>query len=203
MIKADYNLAMERQIAVMEPGRTLLLHSCCGPCSTAVLERLGDHFSITLFFYNPNICPAAEYERRLEAQQTVIERLRLRYPASLIAAPYDPAPFAAIAAGLEAEPEGGTRCMRCFTLRLEETARVAKADGFNYFATTLSVSPHKNAGQLNEIGMALGEAYGVLYLPADFKKKGGYQRSVALAGELGLYRQSYCGCGFFLPGKLL
>jgi len=170
--------------------RTLLLHTCCSPYSTAVSERLETHFAVTLYFYNPNIHPEAEYEQRLEAQRTVAEH----FQAPLIAAPYDPAPFAAIAAGLDAEPEGGARCTRCFTLRLEETARLAKAEGFDTFTTTLSVRPRKDAARLNEIGMDAGAKYGIPYHSADFKKQGGYQRSVALAKELGLYRQNYCGC---------
>jgi len=193
MTTQDYNRDMERQLAA-EPGGALLLHSCCGPCSAAVLERLGEHFAVTLFFYNPNVSTEAEYERRLAAQKTVVEQLAVRYPVTLITAPYDPAPFERIAAGREAEPEGGLRCTHCFTLRLEETAKRAKADGFSVFTTTLSVSPHKDAKRLNEIGLALGEQYQVSYLPADFKKKDGYRRSVAIAEKLGLYRQSYCGC---------
>jgi len=167
-----------------------------------VLERLGERFSVTLYFYNPNIDSETEYQRRLEAQRRVAEELRVRYPVQLIAAPYDPAPFAAVAEGFGAESEGGARCDRCFALRLEETAKLAKVQGFEYFTTTLSVSPRKDAGRLNEIGAALGEAYGVPYLVADFKKKGGYQRSVELAAALQLYRQGYCGCGFSVGAAL-
>ena len=195
MAKYDHNPDFERQIAAARPGSALLLHSCCGPCSAAVLERLGERFAITLYFYNPNIRPEAEYRRRLEAQKTVLERTRLRYPTKLLTAPYDPQAFGAVEAGLEAEPEGGVRCTRCFLLRLEETARLAKVQNFDYFATTLSISPHKDAKRLNEIGAGLAETYGLPYLTADFKKKGGYQRSMELAREWGLYRQSYCGCG--------
>jgi len=194
MAKHDYHQAFERQIAAARPGSTLLLHSCCGPCSAAVLERLGEHFAVTLYFYNPNIHPEAEYQKRLEAQKTVLERMTPRYPAKLLAAPYDPQPFAAVTAGLEREPEGGARCTRCFFLRLEETAKLAHAQGFDYFTTTLTVSPHKDPERLNETGSRLGEEYHVAYLPADFKKKGGYQRSVELAKAWGLYRQNYCGC---------
>ena len=170
--------------------KKLLLHTCCGPCSTAVLERLKDEFDITLFFYNPNILPEAEYQRRLKAQEAAARWVDV----SLIAPPYDSARFFAVTAGLEAELEGGARCARCFAFRLEETARRAKAGGFDCFATTLSIGPTKDAALLNQIGTAVSQQYGVPYLPADFKKQGGYQRSVALSKELGLYRQNYCGC---------
>ncbi|MCL2367727.1 MAG: epoxyqueuosine reductase QueH [Oscillospiraceae bacterium] len=166
----------------------LLLHSCCGPCSTAVLEQLRGQYAPTLYFDNPNIGPESEYWKRLESQRLVTD--------NLIEAPYDPTRFLTAIAGLEQEPEGGLRCTRCFTLRLEETARLAVREGFPYFTTTLTVSPHKDAAGINQIGAALGEAYGVTYLARDFKRDGGYQRSVALSKELGLYRQTYCGCVF-------
>jgi len=169
---------------------SLLLHTCCGPCSTAVLERLADDFRVTLYFYNPNLDTEAEHTRRLEAQQTVAAY----FGAELLTAPYDPDQFTSVTQGLEHEPEGGSRCASCFTRRLEETARLAKERELAYFTTTLSVSPHKNADLLNEIGTRLGEQYGIRYLTADFKKQDGYRRSVALAKELGLYRQTYCGC---------
>ena len=190
----NYKQQTDHQIAAGPPGSTLLLHSCCGPCSTAVLERLGEHFAVTAFFYNPNILPEEEYERRLEAQKTVIERLTTCYPITLRTAPYDPAQFRAIAAGMERAPEGGTRCARCFRFRLEETARLAKAENFDFFTTTLSVSPRKDARVLNEIGTAVSAAHGVPYLIADFKKDGGHPRSVELAKAFGIYRQNYCGC---------
>ena len=196
-MKKDYNQEMERQIAVLSsPGESLLLHSCCGPCSTAVLERLGAHFSTTLYFYNPNIDSEAEYQRRLKSQLLVPAGISTLYPVSVLSAPYDPAPFEAMATGLETEPEGGLRCIHCFTLRLEETARFAKENDFSYFSTTLSVSPHKDAEGLNQIGAALGKKYGVTYLHGDFKKKDGYRRSVILSEKLGLYRQDYCGCRY-------
>jgi len=194
MLKPTYTRKAE-PIVDAQPGSTLLLHSCCGPCSTIALERLGERFAVTVYFYNPNIHPAAEYQRRLDAQKTVAERLRTRYPLRLIVPDsYNPAPFAAAVKGLEAEPEGGARCAACFTFRLEQTAQRAKAEGFDYFATALSAGPTKDATLLNKIGADLEEAYHISYLPADFKKQGGHQRSVALAKELGLYRQNYCGC---------
>jgi len=176
--------------------KNILLHSCCGPCSTAVLERLAAQCPVTVFFYNPNLYPEAEYDKRLESQEKAVARLSTAYPVTLIVPPYDPAPFEAIAAGLEDQPEGGLRCTHCFTLRLEETARLARAENYTQFATTLSVSPHKDAALLNEIGGALGEKYGASYLVSDFKKQDGYRRSVELARELGLYRQRYCGCRY-------
>jgi len=194
MTRHYYNQQCEAQIAAAPLGSRLLLHSCCGPCSTAVLEQLGEHFAVTLYFYNPNILPTDEYQNRLDAQRTVVDRLATRYPVQWIAVPYNPAPFRSAIEGLEAEPEGGNRCTHCFFLRLAETARLAKEQGFLYFTTTLSVSPRKDANRLNEIGMALGETYGLSYLAADFKKKGGYQRSIELAKTLQLYRQTYCGC---------
>jgi len=194
MTKRDYHAELEQTTAGTEPGSTLLLHTCCGPCSTVALERLGGHFAITLYFYNPNIHPEAEYERRLETQTLVVEGVKTRYPVTLIAAPYDPAPFFAATEGLASEPEGGARCVNCFTFRLEETARLAKEQGFDYFTTTLTTGPTKDAELLNGIGEALAVRYGVCHLSADFKKQGGHQRSVALSEELGLYRQKYCGC---------
>ena len=196
-MKKDYNQEMELQIAALEkPGASLLLHSCCGPCSTAVIERLAAHFAITIYFYNPNIHDEAEYYRRLESQVMVLRAFPTAHPVKLIAAAHDPAQFEAVAAGFEAEPEGGLRCTHCFTLRLEETARLAKEQGFSAFATTLSVSPHKDAERLNQIGAALGERVDLPFLYGDFKKKDGYRRSVALSEQLGLYRQDYCGCRF-------
>jgi len=176
--------------------QNILLHSCCGPCSTAVLERLAAQCPVTVFFYNPNIYPEAEYYKRLESQEKAVAELATAYPVTLIVPPYDPAPFEETAVGLEDQPEGGGRCLRCFTLRLEAAARFAKTGAYTQFATTLSVSPHKDAALLNEIGAALGEKYGILYLHSDFKKQDGYRRSVELARELGLYRQRYCGCRY-------
>ncbi|MCL2828987.1 MAG: epoxyqueuosine reductase QueH [Oscillospiraceae bacterium] len=177
-------------------NQNILLHSCCGPCSTAVLERLAAQCPVTVFFYNPNIYPEAEYDKRLESQEKAVAGLSMAYPVTLIVPPYDPIPFDTVTAGLEEQPEGGRRCIRCFTLRLEETARFARRGNYTHFTTTLSVSPHKDAVLLNEIGAALGEKYGVSYLHGDFKKRDGYRRSVELARELGLYRQRYCGCRY-------
>ena len=184
---------MEAEIAALEGRRpALLLHSCCGPCSSAVLERLCAHFRVTLLYYNPNIEPEEEYVHRLSEQRRLLSLLP--EDVALMPCPWDNGAFEDFAREMAGEPEGGARCLRCFRLRLEYTARRAKENGFEYFTTTLSVSPHKNAEALNRIGREEGEKAGVRYLCADFKKKNGYLRSLQLSGEYGLYRQDYCGC---------
>ena len=174
----------------------LLLHSCCAPCSSYVLEYLSDYFEITVFYYNPNISPAEEYEKRAAEQQHRIRELPAKHPIHLVVGAYEPERFYAVSRGLEQVPEGGERCFRCFRLRLEEAAKMAAEGGFDYFATTLTISPLKNAQKLNEIGEELSELYKVEHLPSDFKKKNGYKRSVELSALYGLYRQNYCGCVF-------
>lgn len=174
----------------------LLLHSCCAPCSSYVLEYLSNYFEITVFYYNPNISPAEEYEKRAAEQRHLIQELPAKHPITLVVGAYEPERFYAVSKGLETVPEGGERCFRCYRLRLEEAARMAEAGGFDYFATTLTISPLKNAQKLNEIGEELSEIYKVEHLPSDFKKKNGYKRSVELSAEYGLYRQNYCGCVF-------
>lgn len=174
----------------------LLLHSCCAPCSSYVLEYLSDYFEITVFYYNPNISPAEEYEKRAAEQQHLIRELPAKHPIHLVVGAYEPERFYAVSRGLEQVPEGGERCFRCFRLRLEEAAKMAAEGGFDYFATTLTISPLKNAQKLNEIGEELSELYQVEHLPSDFKKKNGYKRSVELSVLYGLYRQNYCGCVF-------
>lgn len=174
----------------------LFLHSCCGPCSSYVLEYLSQYFEITVFYYNPNISPKEEYEKRVQEQQRLIEQMPAVYPIHMEAGPYEPERFYEAAKGLEQEPEGGLRCERCFRLRLEETARRAAEGGFDYFTTTLTISPLKNADVLNQIGEIVSTLYPVKHLPSDFKKKNGYKRSVELSAEYGLYRQDYCGCEF-------
>ncbi|MDD5952810.1 MAG: epoxyqueuosine reductase QueH [Oscillospiraceae bacterium] len=175
---------------------TLLLHSCCAPCSSYVLEYLSQFFAITVFYYNPNIYPSEEYDRRVLEQQRLIGELSCVHPVSFVEGPYDTDRFYEMAKGMEALPEGGERCFSCYRLRLEQAAALAKAGGFDYFTTTLSISPHKNAQKLNEIGQELAEKYGVAHLPSDFKKKEGYKRSIELSREHHLYRQDYCGCVF-------
>ena len=173
-----------------------LLHSCCAPCSSYVLEYLNRYFEITVFYYNPNIYPESEYTKRIWEQQELISRMPFLHPVSFLAGPYDQERFYEMARGLEHVKEGGERCLKCYELRLSEAARMAVKTEADYFTTTLSISPLKNADRLNEIGMRLGEEYGVPYLPSDFKKKNGYKRSIELSREYDLYRQDYCGCEF-------
>ncbi len=199
-MKINYQAEMEAEIAALNGRRpTLLLHSCCGPCSSAVIERLAEHFRLTLYYYNPNIEPEAEYRRRLAEQ----ERLLTLLPGglSLLPCEYDHDAFSAFAQAMADEPEGGKRCLSCFALRLGQTARAAKKNGFEYFTTTLSVSPHKNAEALNAIGEGIARQLGVRYLTADFKKKNGYLRSLQLSKAFDLYRQDYCGCLYSKPKK--
>jgi predicted adenine nucleotide alpha hydrolase (AANH) superfamily ATPase len=179
----------------------LLLHSCCAPCSTYVLEYLSEYFEITVFYYNPNIFPENEYTKRVLEQQTLINEFSSKFPVSFLAGYYDRDEFLAIAKGLEHLREGGERCMKCYELRLEKTAVIAKERGFDYYCTTLSISPLKNAERLNEIGVRIGEKHGITYLQSDFKKKDGYKRSIELSKEFGLYRQKYCGCEYSLKER--
>lgn len=175
---------------------TLLLHSCCGPCSSYVLEYLSNYFKITIIYYNPNIYPEEEYLKRKKEQQELIKKLPVKYPVSFMESTYDSKEFFSISRGLENLKEGEERCFKCYNLRMEQTAKKAKEYNFDYFTTTLSVSPYKNSNILNEIGKKLEEKYQVKYLYSDFKKKNGYKRSLELSKEYGLYRQDYCGCEF-------
>lgn len=183
------------QVSKTEPPR-LLLHACCAPCSSYVLSYLSQYFSITILFYNPNITDAEEYEKRKEELLRLIQELPVLNPISVLEAPWDPESFFAVSRGLEDCPEGGQRCFACYRLRLEKTAQFAQENGFDWFTTTLSISPLKNAAKINEIGEELARQYGVRHLPSDFKKKGGYQQSIVLSKEYHLYRQNYCGCIF-------
>lgn len=175
---------------------SLLLHSCCAPCSSYVLEYLAPYFNICDFYYNPNISPKKEYEDRKEELVRLISEMGLSTQVSFLEGTYRPEDFFAMAKGLEDLPEGGERCFKCYEMRLRESAKIAKEQGAEYFATTLTISPLKNAQKLNEIGEQLAEEYGVKYLPSDFKKKNGYKRSVELSAQYELYRQNYCGCVF-------
>lgn len=182
-----------------ESPQKLFLHSCCAPCSSYVLEYLSRYFEITVFYYNPNITASAEYFKRVEEQKRLIEIYNQqcgRHPISVIEGDYEPQRFLDMSKGLEECPEGGERCFLCYELRLEETAKRAKACEADYFATTLTISPLKNARKLNEIGEKLAAQYGISWLPSDFKKKEGYKRSIELSAEYGLYRQDYCGCAY-------
>ncbi len=174
----------------------LLLHVCCAPCSSYVLEYLSQYFDITLHFYNPNISPASEYEYRAAELTRLVNEMPLFRPVTVDITPYDPTPFTSISQGYENLPEGGERCTKCYQLRLEEAARTAADGHYDYFTTTLSISPLKDARRLNTIGRALAEQYGIPYLYSDFKKREGYKRSIELSAEHHLYRQDYCGCAF-------
>ncbi len=192
-MKINYENKMTAQIAEIKQGTTLLLHSCCAPCSSACLERLKDFFNVTVLYYNPNINDEKEYEKR-KAEQ--IRFLKETGWADILDCDHDKGAFEKMAVGLENEPERGKRCYGCYRLRLEKTAQTAKEKGFDYFATTLTLSPHKNAEWLNELGEIAEKKYGVAYLYTDFKKKGGYLRSIKLSEEYGLYRQDFCGCKY-------
>lgn len=192
----NYQKKLDEIIDGMEGRKTLLLHGCCAPCSSYVLEYLSEYFDISLLFYNPNIYPSEEYQKRLKEVKRLIGEMPLKFEVKIIEGRYEPAEFFVMSKGLEKAEEGGERCFKCYRLRLEEAARAAKEGGFDFFTTTLSISPHKNAQKLNEIGEELEKQYGIKYLYADFKKKEGYKRSIELSRKYGLYRQNYCGCGF-------
>lgn len=197
--KVNYQKELEKLLKNLEREQrvpTLLIHSCCAPCSSYVLEYLSQYFKITVFYYNPNIYPESEYTKRILEQQKLIHDMNLKYSVSFLAGKYEKEKFYAVAEGMEHLKEGGARCVKCYELRLTEAARQAAAGGFDYFTTTLSISPMKNARKLNEIGVRVGQEYGVEYLVSDFKKKNGYKRSIELSKEYGLYRQDYCGCEF-------
>lgn len=197
--KINYQLEMEREIKRLqaEGKRPLLaLHSCCAPCSSAVLERLHEVFELVVFYYNPNISPEAEFRHRVQEQARLIEAMPLREDVRMVEGEYDPENFYARVRGYEDAPEGAERCTICFEMRLRRTAEFARSIGAQYFTTTLSISPLKDAARLNAIGGALAEEFGVNYLFSDFKKKDGYRRSCVLSEEYNLYRQDFCGCIF-------
>ncbi len=191
----NYQLRLDKTISTLN-GRipTLLLHSCCAPCSSYVLEYLSRYFKITVFYYNPNITEREEYSLRVKEQKRLISEMPLENQVEFLEGEYEPREFFEVAKGLEREKEGGARCEKCYRLRLEYAAKKAKELGFDYFCTTLSISPLKNAEKLNTIGAEVGKEYGVEYLFSDFKKKNGYKRSIELSNEYSLYRQNYCGC---------
>lgn len=193
----NYQKELDKMIAQLEETNevpTLLLHSCCAPCSSYCIEYLADYFKITIFYYNPNISLEEEYRRRVEEQKRLIASLPVKHSVDFIEGNYDTERFYEISKGLEREKEGGERCFRCYRLRLEEAAKIAQEGNYDYVTTTLSISPYKNAPKLNEIGEELESIYKVKYLPSDFKKKNGYKRSIELSKEYDLYRQDYCGC---------
>lgn len=172
----------------------LLLHSCCAPCSSYCIAALSEHFRVTVFYYNPNIYPPEEYHMRAGEQERFIHEFPTKYPVSFVEGHYDTERFYRMAEGMEKEPEGGKRCFACYELRLRETAAYAKAGHYDFFTTTLSISPLKNAAKLNEIGGRLAKEYGVPYLFSDFKKKDGYRKSTEISCAYNMYRQYYCGC---------
>ena len=176
----------------------LLLHACCAPCSSHCLEYLSKYFRITVFYYNPNISPKEEYTLRIEEIKSFVQEFKSENEITLIEGKYEPERFFQVVKGLEQEPEGGKRCEQCFKLRLSEAAKLAKELNADYYTTTLSISPLKNAELLNKIGKEEGDAIGVTHLPSDFKKKGGYARSIELSKEYNLYRQNFCGCVYSL-----
>lgn len=191
-------MLQELSMEAEEKGKvpTLLLHSCCAPCSSYVLEYLSNHFQITIFYYNPNISEEKEYRKRVEEQKRLISELPVKYPIAFLEGKYDKESFETAIKGLEHLGERSKRCYACYYLRLSEAARVAKEKGMDYFTTTLSVSPHKNANWLNEIGEQMEQEYGVPYLYSDFKKRNGYKRSIELSEQYHLYRQDFCGCKY-------
>lgn len=197
----NYDLLMDEQIKNIKEGEELLLHACCAPCSSAVLERIANHFKVVIFYYNPNITEEEEYKKRITEIRKFIRIFKTKYEITLIEGKYEPEKFFSMAQGLENEPERGSRCYKCYNLRLEETAKIAEELGYKYFCTTLTLSPHKNANWLNEIGKNLDKKYNTTYIYSDFKKKNGYKRSIELSREYNLYRQDYCGCVYSKRAK--
>lgn len=198
MNKKNYYIDFEKVIRGIDLDNppSLLLHSCCGPCSTSVLELLSDYFKVILLYYNPNIYPREEYYKRLEEQKKVLEKVSGRFEIKFLEGRYDPAEYFDAVKGVEQLPEGSQRCFNCYELRLKEAAQFAKKLNMDYFATTLSVSPYKNAQIINELGEKIAQEYEVKHLPNDFKKKDGYKKSVELSKSWNIYRQDYCGCPF-------
>lgn len=195
--KINYQLELEKIIKENSNNNivpTLLLHSCCAPCSSYVIEYLSSYFKITVYYYNPNISPFEEYNKRVKEEIRLIKEMPTKYEVKFIEGDYDNDKYNELCNGLENELEGGKRCSKCYNLRLEKTAQIALKNKFEYFATTLTVSPYKNAQKLNQIGFELSKKYNINYLPSDFKKNNGYKRSIELSKIYNLYRQNYCGC---------
>lgn len=198
MNKINYQNQLDRIIENISPEKPprLLLHSCCAPCSSYTLEYLSRYFDITVYYFNPNISPKREFDKRFKEQKRLISQMPFKNSVTLVEGDYNYDDFLEIAKGLENVPEGGERCFRCYKMRLESTARLAKEQGFDYFCTTLSISPLKNSQKINELGFEIEKKYGVKWLPSDFKKREGYKRSIQLSKEYSLYRQNFCGCIF-------
>ena len=201
-MKKNYQLLLDEILDNLN-GKTptLLIHSCCAPCSSYVLEYLSKYFYITIYYYNPNLDSIEEFEKRANEQIRLINEMNLEKTVKCIIEKYDNNEFEDAINGLRDEIEGGSRCFKCYQLRLEQTCKYAKMNNFDYFTTTLSISPYKNSAKLNEIGETLQEKYGVNYLYADFKKKDGYKRSIELSKKYNLYRQDYCGCIYSKKSK--
>ncbi len=196
-MKTNYQLKLDEEIKTLNGERKkLLLHACCAPCSSYTIEYLSEFFDITLLFYNPNISPESEYDFRAKELQRLVKEMPLKHKVEVKICDYDYNEFLKIAKGKEDLAEGGERCFLCYKLRLSAAAEYAKQNGFDYFCTTLSISPYKNAEKLNQIGGELSKKYGIEYLYSDFKKKNGYKRSIELSKEYNLYRQDYCGCEY-------
>lgn len=195
MNKINYQLELDKVIDKLD-GRVprLLLHSCCAPCSSYTLKYLSQFFDITVYYYNPNISPQEEFDKRFNEQKRLIDAMPTQHKVDLVLGEYCYDNFLEIARGLEDAREGGERCFKCYRLRLEKTAQLAKKQGYDYFCTTLSISPLKNSQKLNEIGYEVAKKYGVEWLPSDFKKREGYKQSIELSKEYNLYRQNFCGC---------
>lgn len=194
--KMNYDKEMTKIIDTISEPKKLLLHSCCAPCSSACIERLTNFFDITILYYNPNIEPYEEYLKRKKEEIRFIKEYPNIHKLDIIDCDYDNDLFLNIATGLEEEPERGKRCLKCYNLRMEYTAKKAKELGYDYFATTLTLSPLKDSQVLNKIGYALSKKYDISYLPSDFKKQNGYKRSIELSKEYNLYRQNFCGCKY-------
>lgn len=202
MNRRNYQKELEKIISRCgDQQPTVLLHSCCGPCSSSVLEYLTQFFQVTILWYNPNLYPEEEYVKRLETQKELLEKMGLTEKVHLLTEPWRSGEYYSATAGYEEEPEGGKRCEKCFRLRLEECAKIAKLHGFDYFCSTLTVSRHKNAVLINSIGEATAQKVGILWLPSDFKKRDGENRSVELSEKYGIYRQVYCGCEYSLRAR--
>lgn len=193
-MKIDYQKKLDEILSQIKEPKKLLLHACCAPCSSYVLEYLSKYFLITILYYNPNITEKAEFDKRFKELQRLVKELKLPNKVELIEGKYEKSKYEELINGLENEKEGGVRCFKCYKLRMEQTAKLAKQLNFDYFTTTLSISPYKNATKINDIGEDLEKDYGIKYLYADFKKKDGYKRSIELSKIYKLYRQDYCGC---------
>lgn len=199
-MKENYNNLFKNEVATFDKKHSILLHSCCAPCSSHVISVLKDYFDITILYYNPNISPVEEYNKRKEEQINFIKKLNCGI--KVMDCDYDNDVYEECIKGLEKEKEGGARCLKCFRLRLDKTARLAKVNNFDYFCTTLTVSPYKNSQVINTIGKELMGVYNVKWLYSDFKKEEGYKHSIALSKQYNLYRQDYCGCIYSIRNRI-